>query len=107
MRNSSRASSQGASSANPSSAEREGGRFEAAVAALGGTQDIRLEGSIMFIVSSCAAPPGGARRQPSRSRSDPTAAPHGRGVSTTCSDGLDGGHRRLRADGGAAGGGEQ
>src|SRR5205823_3934904 len=45
-----------------------GGCFEAAVAALGGTQDIRLEGSIMLIVPSCAAPPGGTRRHPSRSR---------------------------------------
>ncbi|MDQ1413932.1 MAG: hypothetical protein QOE07_2520, partial [Acidimicrobiaceae bacterium] len=27
--------------------EREGGRFEAAVAALGGTQDIRFQGSII------------------------------------------------------------
>src|SRR3954454_8777057 len=48
--------------------EREGGRFEAAVAALEGTQDIRLQGSVVTIVSSCAAPPGDARRQPSRSR---------------------------------------
>src|SRR3954451_21798368 len=108
LRNSSTASTQAASSASGSSAEREGSRFEAAVAALGGTQDIRLEGSIIIIVSSCAAPPGGARRQPSRSPSDPTAAPRAPAGSKRAeppSHRLDGGHGGFAGDGGAPHGG--
>src|SRR5436853_6538348 len=67
VRNVSTASTHGSSLSRPSRGEREGGRFEAASP----HSEVRRTSAPrdrFVIVASCAAPAGGARRHPSRSR---------------------------------------